>query len=169
MLLVAVIILFNRQATPIAQATPTPTATVEPAPTVSAIATPSASPVSGGGAATGNITGKLCYPSEFLPEGTIEAKSVNSQTFVSELYPGSENGGGSTYSLAVPAGTYILRYKASNTLAGYHTDVCSTGLETSCAQDNPREHIEITVAADQTVKNVDLCDFYYAPGNAPEF
>ena len=143
---------------------PTPKAVV-----ASPIASPLASAVpTGSGVATGIISGKLCYPSQFLPEGAIEAKSTVNNTVVSESYAGTEGGAGNTYELAVPAGTYILRYKAGE-LYGYHTDVCPTGIEPSCAAANARENIKVEVAAKSTVTGIDLCDFYYSEETNPGF
>lgn len=123
----------------------------------------------------GTITGKLCFPSEFLPAGSIEAKNVSTNSIsLVEPYEGSENGAGSEYSVSLVAGTYILRYAAKpsasgDPLYGYHTTTCPTGMETSCAAENPREHIQIKVMPGETVENIDLCDFYYDPSNPPEF
>lgn len=167
-LMVAVYILFQRQSAPVIEPEPSPSPIAQVTATPLLTASPSAT-ASGDGVATGTVSGKLCYPSQFLPEGTIEAKSLVDQTVVSEVYPGSQNGGKNTYTLAVPQGIYILRYKVSDTLSGYHTDVCPTGLETTCAQVNPRKLLQVPVAAGETVTGIDLCDFYYAPGNAPEF
>ena len=118
---------------------------------------------------TGTIEGKLCYPSEFLPAGAIEAKDTINQTVVSQSYGGTEAGEGNTYSLAVPAGNYILRYMTENDLAGYHTDVCPTGGETTCNSENQREHIGVVLTANQTVTGISLCDFYYNEETEPDF
>jgi hypothetical protein len=116
----------------------------------------------------GTITGKLCYPSEGLPEGTIEAKNLESNTSFEVAYPGSSKGGKSNYEVVVLPGEYILRYKTVNA-DGYHTDVCPTGLETSCNAENPREHLTAKVINNSIVNNVDLCDFYYGTSTKPEF
>lgn len=175
LLAVVVVALLQNQSKDLApMANPTPS--FAPSPTsmdISNDPTPSPSPTpgiigSGGGVETGTISGKLCYPSQFLPAGSIEAKSTINQTVVSEYYVGSEEGGLTTYSLAVPEGTYIMRYLAGD-LSGYHTNVCPTGMETSCAQDNRRQHIEIEVEAGEEVSGVDLCDFYYSEQTNPGF
>lgn len=141
----------------------TPSAFAVPTQTSLSTATPI-----GQGVGTGEITGKLCYPSQFLPAGSIEAKNTLNDTLVSQNYAGTENGAGSTYSIAVPAGTYILRYKAGE-IYGYHTDVCATGLETSCAQENARQHKQVIVTSGKTVSGIDLCDFYYSESTEPAF
>jgi hypothetical protein len=84
------------------------------------------------------------------------------------IYPGSSKGGKSTYELKVVPGEYILRYK-TNEMEGYHTDVCPTGMETSCNAENQRKHIYVNVKNAETIKDVDLCDFYYNTNTKPEF
>jgi len=148
-----------------------PTGVTPVQPTASAAPT-ATSPGSAG--INGTITGKLCYPSEFLPAGAIEAKNITSNAIVSEEYFGTGGGEGATYSIGVLTGTYILRYKAmpdpnGEPLYGYHTTTCPTGLETTCAAENARERIEVAVMAGETVENIDLCDFYYNSSNPPEF
>lgn len=165
-----VVVFFMMSKSPIVtnlSSSPLPTQTAE------AIVSPTLTPIassqpSGGGAPTGIITGKLCYPSQFLPAGSIEAKSTLNATIVSVLYEGSQGGASNTYEIAVPAGTYILRYQAGE-LSGYHTDVCPTGLETSCAAENQRVHKEVLITANKTITGVDLCDFYYSDATDPGF
>ena len=42
----------------------------------------------------GTVTGKLCYPSEYLPEGIVEAKRLSDQKVFILNYGGGEGGGG---------------------------------------------------------------------------
>jgi len=116
----------------------------------------------------GTITGKLCYPSEALPEGTVEAKEIKSNKVYTLDYLGSNKGGKNTYQLSVLPGEYKLRYVTPNS-EGYHTDVCPTGMETSCKADNKREHITAKVEKGSSVTDIDLCDFYYGTNTKPEF
>jgi hypothetical protein len=124
---------------------------------------------SGSGVQTGTIEGKLCFPSEFLPAGSIEAKNTINQAVVSQFFGGTESGEGNAYSLAVPAGNYILRYKTDGGLSGYHTDICPTGGETTCAGENERQHIGVVITNGKTVSDIDLCDFYYSAETEPIF
>lgn len=121
--------------------------------------------------AKGSVSGKLCYPSSFLPKGAIEAKNTQTNEISSQEYIGSNAGGKSNYTMDLPVGTYIFRYKVGETTPatyGYHTTVCATGLETSCSTTNPRVHITVSVSAGSETNNIDLCDFYYG-NNSPEF
>jgi|GEM_PF-1398488 len=148
-------------------------ATLAPTTTSGAYPTPGATTTPQSG--QGTIQGKLCYPSQFLPKGTIEAKNVATKTISTQDYPGSQNGGLSSYSFSLPTGTYILRYRAQvnansqDFYDGYHTKTCSTGTETSCAATNARIHIELAVKSGEVVKGVDLCDFYYGEQSEPAF
>lgn len=153
----------------IAQPTPSPveilvTSTpsiAEPSPTPEPTASPSA--------VMGTVKGKLCYPSQFLPEGTIEAKNTLTKEVATLNYPGSENGGASSYSFDLNPGSYYLRYKTSGDSYGYHSETCPTGMETSCAQENERVLVTVNVEAGQTIDGHDLCDFYYSEDTKPEF
>lgn len=123
----------------------------------------------------GTVTGRLCYPSDFLPKGTIVAKNVDTNNQYTQEYPGSFAGGAMTYVMELEAGKYYLKYvavpnpKSSTLINGYHTELCKTGGETSCAQENKRKNVAINITSGQTVSNVDLCDFYYAQNDEPKF
>lgn len=121
-------------------------------------------------AVEGTISGRLCFPSSFIPKGTIEAKSIATEKIFTQDYLGTANGGGSSYTINLPADKYNLRFKASDGAnLGYHTTVCSTGVETTCGDLGPRILISAEVISNQTFKGYDLCDFYYSSQDAPEF
>lgn len=147
---------------------PTPSAFPVQNNTATPVASPTPTPQT-----TGMIAGKLCYPSSFLPKGQIEAKNTATNTVTTQPYPGSQNGGKSTYALELTPGTYVLRYKAqvdaNNASYGYHTSVCPTGIETTCAATNARTNIQIQVKAGTTASDVNLCDFYYDQTAPPAF
>lgn len=119
--------------------------------------------------AKGTVTGKLCYPSEFLPKGLIEAKRPSDNSIFAIDYPGSENGGKNIYSIDLEEGEYYLRYAISPQFLGYKTTVCPTGLEETCGDTKPRELVKVSVKPGQTISGYDLCDFYYKDSNAPKF
>jgi hypothetical protein len=116
----------------------------------------------------GTVKGKLCFPSEGLPKGKIEAKRVDDGVVFTQDFPGSQDGGKAEYSFALNPGKYNLRYAAGDQY-GYHTTVCLTGTETTCSNTAPRTMLTANVEAKSTVENFDLCDFYYTPNNAPYF
>lgn len=117
----------------------------------------------------GTVTGKLCYPSEFLPKGLIEAKRVSDSSIFVQDYPGSENGGTNNYSFELEEGDYYLKYVISKQFIGYSTTVCPTGQEESCGDTKQRVLRKASVKVGQTVSGYDLCDFYYKDSNAPKF
>ncbi|KKS17605.1 MAG: hypothetical protein UU77_C0021G0007 [candidate division WWE3 bacterium GW2011_GWC1_41_7] len=124
---------------------------------------------------TGSVVGDLCYPSSFLPSGSIDAKNVNTGEMFNMEYPGSTEGGANNYIYELPVGTYILRYitkvdpESEVTLSGYHTNECPTGSEGTCSDTGIRTHKNVQVSASKITEEVDLCDFYYAPGSEPQF
>lgn len=126
------------------------------------------SPIEKVGVLVGTVSGKLCYPSEFLPAGTIEAKEINTQTVETMAYAGSEGNVENMYTMALSPGTYVMRYN-TGFASGYHTHTCPTGIEASCNAANQREHIQVRVEAGEVITGVDLCDFYYTPQTDPGF
>ena len=118
----------------------------------------------------GVVTGKLCYPSDFLPPGEIVAKDLASSKTYTQAYVGSTAGGGLTYSFKIPTGTYHLRYQAHASLkkpdiftSGYYTTCAKEPTGTVCTLDSNHISMIVTVKANEETKNVDLCDFYYNP------
>lgn len=123
---------------------------------------------------TGMVEGKLCYPSEVLPEGVIEAKRLTDNVVFTKSYAGSQQGGAATYQFELETGTYVLRYAADvggtgDYTYGYHTQNCPTGTETTCGNAEGMETVPVEVTAGETVSDYDLCNFYYLETNEPEF
>ncbi len=118
---------------------------------------------------TGTILGKLCYPSEMLPPGKIEAKRLSDGNIFTQDYPGNQNGGKSSYAFELEEGDYYIRYNVDNKLFGYSTTVCPTGNEKTCADTKQRIPVMAAVKDGQELKNYDLCDYFYKDSNAPKF
>ena len=122
---------------------------------------------------TGTIKGRLCYQSQFLPSGIIEALNVESNELFSIDYIGSKNGGKSIYSINVTPGNYILKYRATISenkyTNGYYTDTCKSGTESTCASSYPRKNINVKVLPNEITDNINLCDFYYNQESEPKF
>src|SRR3989344_6058764 len=100
---------------------------------------------------TGTILGKLCYPSEVLPKGVIEAKRLTDGEIFTQDYPGNQNGGKSNYAFELEAGDYYLRYNVAENLIGYSTTVCPTGNEESCGDTKQRILDKASVNTNQTI------------------
>ncbi len=118
----------------------------------------------------GIVSGKLCYPSSFLPPGEIVAKDLSSNKTYSQDYIGSIAGGKSTYTFELPAGSYHLRYQAHASTnkpdiftSGYYDECAKTMSTNECTPDSGHVSINITVSPETEIKDVDLCDFYYNP------
>jgi len=116
----------------------------------------------------GTVFGKLCYPSDFLPPGEIVAKDQISGKIYSQAYISTRSGGKTTYSLTLPTGTYHLRYQAHASTnkpeiftSGYYDECAKTMAGTECTPDDGHINIDVAVAANQEIENIDLCDFYY--------
>lgn len=157
---------------PVSSPSPEPSASINTSFSISssspkASQTPSPSP-SEEAKATGAVSGRLCFPSESLPAGKIIAKRLSDDKIFSQNYPGTGNGGGITYKIELDEGEYYLKYETVSNQNGYHTDICPTGLETTCG-DAKRENVKVKVQPGQTVTNFDLCDFYYQSASEPKF
>ncbi|KKR71950.1 MAG: hypothetical protein UU81_C0003G0013 [Microgenomates group bacterium GW2011_GWC1_41_8] len=125
-------------------------------------------------AETGTISGGLCYPSEVVPPGVIEAKRVTDNVVFTEEYAGSQQQGNNLYVIALEPGTYILRYGADaggtgDYMYGYHTKNCGTGTETTCGQEEGMENVEVEVETNISYEDFSLCNFYYTESNEPVF
>ncbi|MCR4263158.1 MAG: hypothetical protein NUV98_00375 [Candidatus Roizmanbacteria bacterium] len=123
---------------------------------------------------TGTVSGGLCYPSEIVPPGVVEAKRVTDNVVFTEEYAGSQQQGNNMYVMSLEPGTYILRYGADaggtgDYMYGYHTKNCPTGTEMTCGQVEGMENVEIEVEAGVSLEDFTLCNFYYTESNEPEF
>jgi len=123
----------------------------------------------------GFVTGKLCYPSESIPKGTIVAKNTLTNVLYTKEYAGSSYEDPNIYTFELSEGVYYLKYAAKPDpnseiiINGYYTEQCSTGNEKTCAQENKRTNKTVTVKYNETISGVDLCDFYYAQNDEPKF
>jgi hypothetical protein len=135
-----------------------------PLPTPSQTTTPSEAPTP---SSQGTVTGKLCYPSDFLPPGEIVAKDIQNSKTYTQNYPGSTVGGVLTYSFVLPVGTYPLKYQAHpdtnqpNTfLTGYYDECAKTQSNAMCMADSNHTNLPVISTVNQETQNIDLCDFY---------
>lgn len=125
------------------------------------VATASGSPLaSTSGQTQGTVTGKLCYPSEVAPAGSIVAKDNSGQSFT-QAFAGTQAGAALSYSFALAPGTYHLKYETSPTMAGYYTACAKNPTNDVCALDSNHVNLDVVVSAGKTVSDVDLCDFYW--------
>lgn len=118
----------------------------------------------------GTVSGRLCYPSSFLPPGEIVAKDLDSGKTYTQDYVGSMAGGKLTYTFELPAGIYHLKYQAhastkdtSIFTSGYFDECAKTMHTDQCTPDSGHINIGVEVVSKEEIQNVDLCDFYYNP------
>jgi hypothetical protein len=120
--------------------------------------TPTAVP-SSGKESKGTVAGKLCFPSEGIPPGTIVAKDIGTKQTFSQNYAGTEAGAGNTYKFELPVGTYHIKFQLAGS-AGYYNECAKNPTFDVCSSDASHDHIELELSENITLKNVDLCDFY---------
>ncbi|MBI2601071.1 hypothetical protein HYW42_03895 [Candidatus Daviesbacteria bacterium] len=118
---------------------------------------------------TGTVTGKLCYPSEVLPEGKIEAKRLSDGKIFVQNYKGSLATKPQPYAFELEEGDYYLRYFVTENFIGYSSTVCPTGKEETCGDEKQRVLRKAEIKTGETLSNYDLCDYFYKDANAPKF
>jgi hypothetical protein len=107
---------------------------------------------------TGTITGRLCFPSEYIPEMTIYARNVKTgKPFSTHVKEGT-----AVYKILVPPGTYFVFVwtrpdEISRRSGGLYSRAVPCGLNVSCADHRP---IPVEVKPGRTVNHIDPCDFY---------
>lgn len=117
----------------------------------------------------GIVSGKLCYPSEVVPEGIIEAKRISDGKIFILNHNDSSDKGGLNYKFKLEEGDYYLRFKTKANIIGYSTTVCPTGKEETCGDTKPRILVKANVKANQEISNYNLCDYYYKDSSAQSF
>ena len=126
-----------------------------------------------GSVGEGIVTGKLCYPSEVIPAGRIEAKRISDQMLFKQEYAGIGGGEDNTYSFELDEGEYYLRFVVGgigdDATYVYSTTACPTGNEQTCGDTKQRELSKASIQAGQTFSGYDLCDYYYTDSNTPKF
>ncbi|MFN2265155.1 MAG: hypothetical protein ACK2UM_12910 [Anaerolineales bacterium] len=112
---------------------------------------------------TGSITGKICYPSEFIPEMTLFVQEISSQE-ISELFIAENQ---NRYNMNLIPGMYIaFAYLNSGaTLMGSYSNAVLCGLNAGCAD---HSLVEFEVKAGQTLEDIDICDWYSTEAAPPD-
>ncbi|GAB4580093.1 MAG: hypothetical protein Fur0022_28320 [Anaerolineales bacterium] len=122
---------------------PTPTLEFAPEPTPSPAST----------AQTGISTGRVCYPSEFIPAMTAYFQEVGTGDLTELAIAENQN----TYSVELPIGTYrAFAYVETFQLSGGYTAYVACGYAETCTD---HTLMPFTIEAGQTQANIDLCDW----------
>lgn len=105
-------------------------------------------------AQNGLATGKICYPSQYIPAMTVYFKEVNSGV-VSSL-PIAQNQ--LTYQMNLPPGTYhAYAWLMDNSMGGSYSYAVPCGLSVNCTNHNP---LPFSIFAGTTTTGIDICDWY---------
>jgi hypothetical protein len=112
-------------------------------------------------ARTGLITGRLSYPSEYIPSLSVIAMRIDTRE--STYYSLDTEAGQDTYAIRVDPGVYlVLAYKGD--LAAGYTRYVTCGMGSAC-----RDHIlrQVVVEAGDILEDIDLLDWYAPRGAFP--
>ncbi len=123
---------------------------------------PPAAPATTAAPTTGTVSGLVCYPSEPpLPPMTLYFEEVYS----SDLITVEHTDGTGTYSIELPAGTYVAyAWREGFELGGSYSEAVPCGLSVSCTD---HSLIQFQVNAGSSVTGIDICDWYGQPGDIP--
>jgi hypothetical protein len=140
---------------------------VSATPTATSAASASSAPTATSGPpALGTVTGRLGYPSDFIPALAIYALPTNNMAdgryVIFTERTGSAPAGSVTYTMQVPAGTYYFvaygrEAPAGNKNGGAYTKYVTCGMQPPCSD---HTLIPVTVTGGQTVSDIDIRDWY---------
>ncbi len=109
----------------------------------------------------GTINGRVCYPSESIPELTIFFQEVSTGQFTELPIPENQ----ASYSIELDPGRYVaFAYLNSGAaLGGSYSNAVVCGLTAECS-----DHflVEFEVSSGETLSSIDICD-WYAPEMVP--
>ncbi len=118
--------------------------------------------------ALGAISGRVGYPSDFVPPLAVFAIRVDDPGTYRLLHTQRVPPASSSYTMsAVEPGVYsVVAFVEGqpSTLAGAHTAAAACGLGASCTDHTV---VRVTVRAGATVTGIDVTDWYAAPGAFP--
>ena len=112
-------------------------------------------------AKNGTITGQLSFPSEHIPPLTIFAIRIDNG--LSTYYSIDTVANQFIYTIEVDPGTYNLYAFRDDYAAGY-TSYVTCGMGAYCSDHSP---LPVIVKASETVKNINLSDWYAPAGTFP--
>jgi hypothetical protein len=132
-------------------ATPPPTSTLTPTPT--ATVTPTQLPA--------NVSGRVCFPGEAIPAMTAYFVETGSNSATELKIQENQD----HYEINLPAGTYLaFAWLADFSRGGLYSHAVPCGLKSNCKDHSP---LPFTLGNNETLANIDLCDWYSGPFNVP--
>lgn len=125
-------------------------------------------------AQSGRVTGKLTYPSDYIPPEMILCVTKSGQTFCSNERARLKQAGisfrlnhrAASYEISLPAGTYYIyatfpRGKAPTRdmegLKAYYNDFIKCGMNVNCTS---KKLIAVKVNSGRTVRGITIGDWY---------
>jgi hypothetical protein len=109
----------------------------------------------------GIVSGRICYPSEFIPEMMVFFQESTTGDIIE--FPILENQ--STYSIVLTPGRYTAYayLNSGASLGGAYTEMVLCGLSVECSD---HTLVEFDVQSGETLDSIDICD-WYAPESLP--
>jgi len=110
----------------------------------------------------GKVTGKICYPSEWIPPMILYFQSTSNEIVVSlQIEENQDN-----YTIELEPGTYVAYAWLQDdfTLGGSYSEFVPCGLTVECTD---HSLISINVEAGATINDIDICDWYGGPDSVP--
>jgi len=116
---------------------------------------PASAEYTGGAKPTGAVAGRLCYPSEYLPEMTLFFQETASQEITDLAIAENQD----SYFVNLLPGRYIAYayLNSGASLGGSYSNAVLCGLDTSCSDHSP---VQFDVIPGETLSTVDICDWY---------
>ena len=99
------------------------------------------------------VQGKICYPSEQIPEITAYFRKVNSQ----ELFEFTISENQDSYTVELPSGKYYAwAWAALDQIGGLYSKYVVCGMTETCTDHSP---LLFEVQAGTTITGIDICDW----------
>jgi len=105
----------------------------------------------------GYVSGKICYPSQYIPEMTAYFENISTGQYLSLPIALNQN----TYGIFLPPGKYkAYAWLPDFSLGGSYSKAVPCGLTTNCTD---HTLIEFQVNSGTNINGVDICDWYDIP------
>lgn len=110
---------------------------------------------------TGTTEGRICFPSNYIPEMYLYLENVKTQEIT--IIPILENEG--EFSAPVPPGTYVAyAWLKDFSTGGTYSQAVPCGLSVEC---NDHSLIEFQISSGEITRGVEICDWYGSPSDVP--
>ena len=94
----------------------------------------------------GKVNGKICYPSEVVPEGDLLIKNVKTEEILKEHFDITKVGQQQNFAITLNEGTYVFAYKPiSNDVYGFFSNSCASWRRISGASARSKRRLTRTI------------------------